>query len=645
MKSRVLGLITVLIAIFLLQFSFTGEADKAFHSAEDISFYKAHFSTPLDSGEYFSLPENCKGCHGFDTLGLANIDGNGMDVNLYDDWETSMMGLSGVDPLWKAKVSHEILVNPGHANELQTLCTSCHAPLGHYDALYKGQQHYLLSDLANDSLGKSGVSCHSCHGIKDSSLLGTAFTGIIPFDTNRIVYGPFPAPLTGPMQLYVGLIPAYSTHVSEGRFCSPCHTLISNTVDLNGNPTGATFVEQATYHEWVNSIFPSNDTTCQTCHMPQIEDPVQIANGYLALPARAPFNLHQFAGANSLMVNLIKNNKTSLGVNAPDANFDSTLAAINKVLKEQTLNVKTVFKGVVSDTALVDLVLENKAGHKFPSGYPARRAVVQFIVTKANGDTLFATGLFDNDFEVVGVVNPFEEHHNVINDDGQHQIYEMILGDVNGDRTTLLERSAITLKDNRLAPRGFTTQSSVYDTCKIVGAATLDADFNKLGLVEGTGKDIVHFKVALNGFQGAFDVKASVFYQSVPPFWLSDMATYSSAEIDTFLTMFSNTDKTPILIGADSLFNVSTTGLSNTIRQNIYKANPNPSQNGIVTINGNIAKIVSFQVYTTNGQLAEYKIMERNSSTLRIQLPESNGLYYIVLNLPDRKEVLKVIRL
>jgi len=119
MKLRLFGFITVLIAIFLLQFSFKGEADKAFHSAEDISFYKVHFSTPLDSGEYFSLPENCKGCHGFDTLGLANIDGRGMDVNLYDVWETSMMGLSGVDPLWKAKVSHEILVNPGHSNELK----------------------------------------------------------------------------------------------------------------------------------------------------------------------------------------------------------------------------------------------------------------------------------------------------------------------------------------------------------------------------------------------------------------------------------------------------------------------------------------------------------------------------------------------
>ncbi|MBK7965636.1 MAG: hypothetical protein IPK10_10365 [Bacteroidetes bacterium] len=105
-------------------------------------------------------------------MGLANVDANGMDVNLYDDWETSMMALAAVDPFWKAKVSHEILVNPTHSLDLQTLCTKCHAPLGHYTAFYKGQPHYTLADLSIDSLGQSGVSCHGCHGVKDSSSLG-----------------------------------------------------------------------------------------------------------------------------------------------------------------------------------------------------------------------------------------------------------------------------------------------------------------------------------------------------------------------------------------------------------------------------------------------------------------------------------------
>src|SRR5690606_38998834 len=202
-------------------------------------------------------------------------------------------------------------------------------------------------------------------------------------------------PVAGPMQLYVGLTPTFSTHVSEGRFCSPCHTLISNSFDLNNVPTGTTFIEQATYHEWLNSSYPSQEITCQTCHMPQIEDPVVLANGNIGLPGRTPFNLHQFAGANSFMVRLIKQNKTSLGVTAPDYNFDSTLVAIDKMLTTQTLTATASINSIANDTAYIDVLLHNKAGHKFPSGYPSRRAVVQMVVTKANGDTLFASGLFD----------------------------------------------------------------------------------------------------------------------------------------------------------------------------------------------------------------------------------------------------------
>ncbi|MBL0096630.1 MAG: hypothetical protein IPP46_09170 [Bacteroidetes bacterium] len=147
MKKKIPYLTALLIVVILLRFSFPGKTSSPFHSPEEISFFKSYMQTPLDSGEYFSLPQNCKGCHGFDSLGAANVDLNGMDVNLYDDWETSMMGLAAVDPFWRAKVSHEVLVNPSHANELQNLCTKCHAPLGHYTAFYKGQPHYTLADL------------------------------------------------------------------------------------------------------------------------------------------------------------------------------------------------------------------------------------------------------------------------------------------------------------------------------------------------------------------------------------------------------------------------------------------------------------------------------------------------------------------
>lgn len=644
MKNKLIVLctiITIVVAVSMLPFK---EQAKAYHSAEEIDFYKKHMP-PIAAGEYFLTPDNCRGCHGYDTLGVANVDANGNDVNLYDDWETSMMGLSAVDPLWKAKVSHEILTNPGHANELQTFCTSCHAPAGHYTAFYQGQQAYTLADLATDSLGKSGVSCTTCHAIKDSSALGSVFSGNIPYDTTHNLYGPFTMPVQGPMQLYVGMTPQYSAHVSEGRFCSPCHTLISNTVDLAGNPTGNTFVEQATYHEWVNSVYPSQSITCQGCHMPQIEDAVIIANGNVGLPGRTPFNLHQFAGGNSFMVNLIKQNKAALGVNATDANFDSTLSAINNLLKLQTLNVTAVINNVINDTAYVDVSLLNKAGHKFPSGYPSRRAVMQLLVTKSNGDTIFASGMFDSNFEVNNINSPFELHHDVITSENQSQVYEMVMGDVNGDKTTVLERSAVHLKDNRIPPAGFTTTHNSYDTCKIAGDAQFDPDFNKTGATEGTGKDIVHYHIPLNGYAGLFNVNASVYYQVLPPAFLSEMSTFSSPEINTFLSMFNTANKEPVLVGQDTLLNIST-GLKEIpfAKENIL-VTPNPTSNGVITVANISGALQNLEVFDEKGKriLVVYHKVSRNN--FEVRLPSAKGIYYLVIQTATQTVTKKVLRI
>lgn len=615
-----------------------------YHTPEQLALLHERMQTPLDSGEYFHTPTNCKGCHGFDTLGIANIDLNGVDVNLYDDWETSMMGLSGVDPLWRAKVSHEIQVNPGHANELQTFCTSCHAPMGHYTAQYKHQQFYTLADLENDSLGRAGVACSSCHAIGTDGL-GNLFSGQIPYDTNRFIYGPFDNPMQGPMQLYVGLTPVKSDHVSESRMCSPCHTLISGVVDLSGVPTGASFVEQATYHEWVNSAYPAQLTVCQSCHMPQIEDPIKIANGYTALPGRSPFNLHQFAGANSFMVNLIKNNKTALGVNAEDANFDSTLSAINTMLTKNSVLIETTTGAIANDTAFFNVSLTNKAGHKFPSGYPSRRAVLQFIVTKANGDTLFASGLFDANKEVINIDPVYETHYDQITDQSQVQIYEMVMGDVNGDKTTVLERSAIKLKDNRIPPLGFTTQHNNYDTCYIAGSALTDPDFNKTGLVEGSGKDIVHYHVALNGYSGLMNISAAMYYQAVPPAWLTEMFTFTSPQIDTFQQMFNAADQTPVVMLTDTLLNVST-DVKNISEQSLLTFTPNPTSSGKVFIAGvDLLVVEEVKVYNAAGELVTELTNPAQKKSLQIDLPKQTGIYFIRVKTLKGNFTEKILRL
>jgi hypothetical protein len=582
----------------------------------------------LDTTAIFLPASRCKGCHGHDPLGNANVTLDGIDINLFDDWETSMMGLAGVDPLWKAKVRHEVMTNPEHATELQNLCTSCHAPMGHYAAFYKGADHYTLEDLQNDSLGLSGVGCLGCHSIGQDGL-GNRFSGDIPFDTNRVAYGPFTNPMVGPMQLYINIKPTYSDHVSQGRFCSPCHTLISNSVDLEGNPTGNSFVEQATFHEWLNSSYPAQGTTCQTCHMPEIEDPVKIANGYTALQGRSPFNLHTFAGANSFMVDLIKRNKTALGVNANDANFDSTLAAITRNLRYNTLNAELSFPEIANDSLSFELMLTNKSGHKFPSGYPSRRAFVEFKVTTETGENIFTSGSFGSDGEIINYGGVVEPHHDVIRSENQVQIYEMNMGDVNGNFTTVLERGNMYLKDNRLPPLGFTNQHASYDTMRVVGDAENDLDFNRNGATQGTGKDIVHYKIGLNGYSGPLNVTAKVYYQTVPPEWLSEMRLLDAPEISNFLTMFDASENTPVLVAGDSLLNISNPLSTDALRVKSPVFYPNP-----VMVNSGLNmqftnKPDSMKLFSIAGQEMPVSWRRTGTNLWHINLPSVSGVYIL----------------
>jgi hypothetical protein len=509
--------------------------------------------------------------------------------------------------------------------------------MGKYNALFHGTAHYDLASLALDTLlGQDGVSCTSCHTIGPG--VGNTFSGVIPYDTTRTVYGPFPNPSAGPMQLYEGYTPTYSTHMNQARICSSCHTLITESVDTSGNYTGGIFVEQATYHEYLNSQFPADSITCQTCHMPHLDGPVVIANGFASLLPRYPFNQHEFVGANSFMLTLIKNNKTSLGADAEDWQFDSTILATKRLLTDSALLFNLHLDSATSDTGFFNVRIQNRAGHKFPSGYPSRRAVVQFLVIDALGDTVFKSGTFTGDYRVFGENPSFEPHHDVIQQSGVPQIYELVMGDVNHHFTSVLERAAILLKDNRIPPVGFTTLSTVYDTVKISTDAVADSDFNKINSLEGSGIDVVHYHVPLAGAVGNLNIHARMYYQSVPPKWVDELLSFNSAEIDSFRTMFNSADQTPLLMASDSLLNIGMGIGASLVFENEIQVYPTLSTDGNVFIKSHPGnKIRQIDVYSFDGRKeGTLSILGINTSFSSFSLPSAKTVYLMKI-LTDKK--------
>ncbi len=614
-----------------------------FHTQEELDALRSGGNrSPIDSGEYFLGSVRCQGCHGYDTLRHANVDLDTNDVNLYSDWQSSMMALSAKDPLWRAKVSQEILTNPAHANQLQTKCTACHAPMGHFNAMFKGHPYYTIADLENDTLGLNGVACGGCHQIANDSL-GLEYSGNIHYDTTHVEYGPFVNPVIGPMQLYVGLIPTHSFHTERSQFCASCHTLLTETADLSGNLTGNHFVEQATYHEWLNSAYNS-DQPCQSCHMPKINDPVILANGYFNLPPRSPFNLHKFMGANVSMLKLIKANKAGLNIDVPDADFDSTITATLDLLKYKTIDFSVKLDSLGTDSAYISVSLVNKAGHKFPSGYPSRRAFVQFAVTSGT-DTLFESGMLQPDYEVSGQGSAIEPHYNVISRPDEVQIYEMVMGDVNGNFTTVLERADVHLKDNRIPPLGFSTQYASYDTTKIVGV-TADADFNKNAAgTEGTGADVVHYHIPLNGFSGTLKVSSALYYQSIPPRWFSEMFNLNSQPINDFKSMYQAADKTPVLVAADELDSVVVVSSYRELKADEYLLFPVPvigSQVFIKSVNNNAVSRI--EMWDAAGRKVSDQQFDGASIGCYVNMPPSRGVYFLKIYSGGRFTVKKVVR-
>ncbi|MCB0400471.1 MAG: T9SS type A sorting domain-containing protein [Flavobacteriales bacterium] len=632
-------------AIFALQFAFstfnqgTYQA-YAFHTAEELEAFDDMIEAlPTGFNSIFAASGECELCHGTAGGGpnpTALQDANGKDVSPVADWRATMMANSAKDPFWRAKVSHEIIANPALQQDIENVCTRCHAPNGFFNAIHNGQPHYSISDLEQDSLGLDGVSCTSCHSMLPDGL-GNVFSAGMTYDTLKNIYGPYPTPFTNPMVNNIGFTPVQGTHVSQSEACGVCHTLITNPVDLNGIPTGTHFVEQAIYHEWENSVYSSsNPNTCQECHMPKITDNVVIADRPSWLTPRTPFSKHFLVGGNAFMLNLLKNNIDTLKLASNATEFDTVINRTVRQLQSNTLDLTLQEVNRTSDTAFYALELTNKAGHKFPAGYPSRRAYIEFIVQNDLGDTLFHSGKADSQYRLVDEDATYEPHYDRIHAQDQVQIYEMVMGDVNNNVTTVLEYAYIQLKDNRLAPEGFTSTHSNYDTVKVYGAANADPNFNKTGAVEGSGTDSVFYHVFLNGYTGSLTVKANVYYQPLPPKWTDEMFANTSQEIDLFKTLYNSADHTPVIVASAML---GTTGVEEIGTSNIALF-PNPTRSN-VQLTG-LKDIDSIMVYDAKGSLVKQVTWNKRSDQY-ITLPDTKGLFFIQITTNGKEKLTKKV--
>lgn len=486
---------------------------------------------------HFRVGSDCARCHSLADTSSAMRSALGHDVSPHGLWQSTMMANSFRDPYFHAQLEKESQQHP----EASQLCLRCHAPMAHHDRLLAGKPAPLLAEVADSALAKDGVSCTVCHQITAEGLGDErTFSGRPVIGAERRIFGPYRDPVTAPMQNMVGYLPEQGMHIRESALCATCHTLFTSH-------QGAPFPEQTPYLEWRNSAFSTEEgdndeaRSCQQCHMAE-SAPTRIARNPMGrdflIPVRDGYRAHAFVGGNAFMLDLLAEHREELGVVAGEADLRRTAAATRRQLAEATATV--AIEGLRRDGSGLEfsVAVTNLCGHKFPSGYPARRAWLH-VQVRAGREVVFESGAFDAQGRILGLADELDQPHvTLVERSDQAPIFEMIGEDPDGRPTTSLVLMAKKRKDTRLLPRGWRRDGPHAEETAPVGVES-DLDFV-------AGGDRIGYRIPLPASAtGRLQVVAWLHYQPIPPAWVDGLRREPGPAAQKFLRYYDAARPTP----------------------------------------------------------------------------------------------------
>ena len=504
--------------------------------------------------ELFMFSGDCAFCHTSSSTALRDSQGN--DLSIFHDWSSTMMANSFRDPVFRAKLESEQQRNPHLSAVIEDKCLTCHAPMARNQHLYQGKKQFGVEAAIGNELAEDGVSCTLCHQVQPDRLGGqSSFSGNFLIEDRREIYGPYHNVFENPMLNHVDYRPVYGSQVKESALCGSCHTLFTPYVDAKGEVIGE-FPEQTPFLEWLNSSYAAEESahSCQECHMPRIDEPVKITNRPPWLDSRQrPFWRHHFTGGNSFVLSMMKKHREQLDLIADDTDLTLTITRTKQRLQEEAATLTLDGAIIGSDQLQLTVIVKNKTGHKFPTGFPVRRAWLQLVVRNSAGAVFFNSGNWGTSGAIEALDRRYEPHHETITSEEQVQIYEAVMADSDQNPTFTLLRAAGYLKDNRLVPEGYADDGPMANFTQVVGKARLDSNFNRESGRQGTGTDTVHYNVAVDITQAPFEVSVKLLYQTLPPRFLEDLLadkTPATTVLDDFYKTMTNE---PVVVASESL--------------------------------------------------------------------------------------------
>ncbi|MGB7924056.1 MAG: hypothetical protein WCF57_12485 [Pyrinomonadaceae bacterium] len=458
------------------------------------------------------------------------------------------------------------------------------------------------------ALARDGVSCAACHQMsKDGLGKPEQFTGQFKVGPFNEVNGPYEEVATLPMKNALGVTPKYGEHIKSSALCGSCHTVLlpvfdakgKQVVDKNGKPKE--FHEQTTYVEWLNSSYqnerePFNRETartCQDCHMQTSFNDQKLVfrvaniedNNYpyadhrapdkeIALRVRDKFSRHTLIGINQFGTMMFQQFPNILGIRTADYMYsDGVLGLLTaqsssyKLARQETAKIEVASLKRTADFLEASVHVENLAGHSLPSGVAFRRAFITFEALDGEGKVVWASGRTNSAGAIVrGTTDEvlptefffdpatrkqiFQPHHEMIDDEGEAQIYEELMANTSGKITTSFVGSDHHVKNNRLLPKGWRPNGPFAEFTGPHGEAERDPEYVTKKPSGSSGSDTIVYRVPLNErTRRAASVRAVLYYQSIPPYYLQERFTTGKGPETkrlAYLTSHLTVKRTPV---------------------------------------------------------------------------------------------------
>jgi hypothetical protein len=328
-------------------------------------------------------------------------------------------------------------------------CGGCHDPI----SLFSGTKNIFTDESQLTALQgyHEGVSCLSCHSVRETDVKGNAqyvvdppkrYIGELEYDQTK----------SKRWQLVRDfLIRAYPRqHVAslakvmfkKPEYCAACH---KQFVDEEINKVGWVQLQNQ-YDNWRMSKWardlkdPSRVIECRECHMPLVKSTDPAAGDsadYNRSPGDGMHRSHRFIAANQLMPPLLGLEGAAEQVQLTEKWLKGQFEIPEIENKWQKSDVPAVSIQLIAppnvkaseEVKLQCLITSNKVGHDFPTGpLDIIQSWVEVVVKDENGNVIYKSGTIDDEgFIQAGSFlfksEPVDQYGNLID---RHNLWEMV---------------------------------------------------------------------------------------------------------------------------------------------------------------------------------------------------------------------------